>query len=80
VNEQMPDVTRPPVPGAALGNAQAGLRALDLQRFSQEVAGEIGVDPNNLGAYGLNESQMRSYETQLHSGTQRNGSQGGGSR
>lgn len=61
---------------SAARQAGAGLQAFDLQRFGQEVATEIGVDPNNLGSYGLSQGQLRQYETQLHSGTQR----GGGSR
>lgn len=62
--------------GLAGGQESGGLanRGFDLERFGQEVAGEIGVDPNNLGAYGLNSQQVRKYETNLHSGTQRNGS------
>ncbi|HWI63507.1 MAG TPA: hypothetical protein VNT75_16845 [Symbiobacteriaceae bacterium] len=51
----------------ALGAAQL----FDLQRFGMEVAGEIGVDPNNLGAYGLTPQKIDQYEQQLHSGTQR---------
>ncbi|HYG59044.1 MAG TPA: hypothetical protein VD902_13370 [Symbiobacteriaceae bacterium] len=64
----------------ALGTtgAQAGTLApaqgLDIQRLGMEVANELGVDPNNLAAYGLSEQQVRQYETQLHSRTQRGGS------
>lgn len=39
----------------------------DIQRFGMEVANEIGVDPNNLGAYGLSAETIDQYETQLHS-------------
>ncbi|HYF75808.1 MAG TPA: hypothetical protein VD973_01610 [Symbiobacteriaceae bacterium] len=63
-----------PAAGAsAARQAGAGLRTFDLNRFGQEVAGEIGIDPNNLGAYGLSEAEIRRYEDQTHSGTQRGG-------
>ncbi|MDF2628399.1 MAG: hypothetical protein K0R39_2230 [Symbiobacteriaceae bacterium] len=64
-------------PGASTtASQQAGatLQRFDLNRFGQEVAGEIGIDPNNLGAYGLSEAEIRRYEDQTHSGTQRGGS------
>lgn len=48
-------------------------KGFDPQRFAVEVANEIGVDPGNLGAYGLTEQQVRQYETGLHSGTQNGG-------
>ncbi|HYF93517.1 MAG TPA: hypothetical protein VD969_14990 [Symbiobacteriaceae bacterium] len=66
---------RTPSAGAsAARQAGAGNQPFDLQRFGVEVASEIGVDPNNLGAYGLSEQSLRQYETQLHSRTQRGGS------
>jgi hypothetical protein len=49
-------------------------RNLDVQGFAMEVANEIGVDPNNLGAYGLTPQRVQSYEAQTHSGTQNGGS------
>jgi hypothetical protein len=58
-------------PAAAAGAVGMGF---DIQRFGMEVAQEIGVDPNNLGAYGLNQQKLRQYETGLHSGTQQGGS------
>jgi len=64
-----------PTAGAsAARQAGAAHQLFDLQRFGMEVAGEIGVDPNNLGAYGLSQEQLRNYETQLHS---RNGNNRG---
>ena len=64
-----------PTAGAsAAQQAGAGLQPFDLQRFGMEVAGEIGVDPNNLGAYGLSQQSIQQYETRLHSGTQRGSS------
>lgn len=67
----------PSAGASAARQAGAGLQPFDLQRFGNEVASEIGIDPNNLGSYGLSEQMIRQYETQLHSGTQRNGNNSG---
>lgn len=53
--------------------AFAGAQGFDLQRFGLEVANEIGVDPNNLAAYGLSAEKIDAYEAQTHSGNQRGG-------
>lgn len=69
--------TTPAAGPAATGaqrTASALFGAFDTNRFGVEVANEIGVDPNNLGAYGLTPEQIRAYESQLHSGTQQGGS------
>lgn len=63
--------TKQSTPGAGQGAFAA--RGFDLSQFGMEVANEIGVNPANLGAYGLSEQQVRSYETQTHSGTQQGG-------
>lgn len=68
----------PTLGGSAARQAGAALQPFDIQRFGAEVASEIGVDPNNLGAYGLTQQRIDQYETQLHSGTQRGNN--GGSR
>ncbi len=47
--------------------AKPTARGFDLQRFGQEVASEIGIDPNNLEAYGLSADKIRELETQTHS-------------
>ena len=60
--------------GATTGAAGAFGQGFDMQRFGMEVAQEIGVDPANLGAYGLNPQQIRDYEARLHSSNQRGGS------
>jgi hypothetical protein len=64
----MPDIQNQPASSQALGSG------FDISRFGLEVANEIGVDPNNLGAYGLTQQKVREYETALHSGTQQGGS------
>lgn len=46
------------------------LGQLTVDRLGMEVAGELGVDPNNLAAYGLSAEKIDQYEQQLHSGTQ----------
>lgn len=51
-----------------------GSQRFNLDRFTQEVATEIGVDPANLSASGLNPQQVRAYESNLHSSTQKSGS------
>jgi len=51
-----------------------GNQRFDLDRFTQEVATEIGVDPSKLSASGLNPQQVRAYEANLHSSTQKGGS------
>ncbi|MGE5674707.1 MAG: hypothetical protein ACM3XM_12700 [Mycobacterium leprae] len=38
-----------------------------LRRFGLEVARELGVDPENLEAYGLTPERIRRYEVQTHS-------------
>jgi hypothetical protein len=60
--------------GATTGAAGEAGQGFDMQRFGMEVAQEIGVDPTNLGAYGLSPQQIRDYEARLHSGRQRGGS------
>lgn len=65
------------IPGAAQGASRSpagssgGTRRFDLDRFTQEVAAEIGVNPADLS---VSNQQIRRYESQLHSGTQRSGS------
>ncbi len=51
------------------------LNRLTVDRLGMEVAGELGVDPNNLSAYNLSAQKIDQYENQLHSGTQ-NGNNG----
>lgn len=66
-----------PAAGSATGALRAGAnfqQGIDLQRFGMEVAQEIGVNPGNLGAYGLSEQRIQQYEAQTHSGTQNGGS------
>jgi multidrug efflux pump subunit AcrB len=48
----------------------SGAGGFDLQRFGMEVANEIGVDPNNLAAYGLTPQRIEAYEAQTHSDRQ----------
>ena len=71
----MENLTTTPLGAARLEGAQTGgvpaFQGLDVRRLGMEVANELGVDPGNLGAYGLSEEKIRAYETQLHSGTQR---------
>jgi hypothetical protein len=70
------NLTTPAAGGSATGVLRAGAnyqQGFDLQRFGQEVANEIGVDPANLGSYGLSEQRIRQYEAQTHSGTQNGG-------
>ncbi|HEY3364537.1 MAG TPA: hypothetical protein VGK74_05750 [Symbiobacteriaceae bacterium] len=50
-----------------------GFKGLDPKRFAVEVAGEIGLDPNNLGAHGLTPERVRQYESGLHGATQKSG-------
>lgn len=47
---------------------------LTVGRLGMEMATELGVDPNNLAAFGLTEEKINQYETQLHSGRSRSGS------
>lgn len=61
------------IAGGQNAGAFGGAQGFDLRRFGMEVANEIGVDPNNLGAYGLTEQKVRQYEAQTHSGTQQGG-------
>jgi len=51
-----------------------GNQRFDLDRFTQEVATEIGVDPSRLSASGLSTEQVRAYESNLHSAKQKGGS------
>jgi hypothetical protein len=64
-----PDAGRSIAAGTQAGNFAA--QGFDLRQFGLEVASEIGVDPNNLAAYGLSEEQIRAYEAQTHSARRR---------
>lgn len=64
------DVTVSKIPGFQ-DNPSMG--RLTVGRLSMEMAGELGVDPNNLAAFGLTEEKIDQYETQLHSRRSRGG-------
>lgn len=58
------------VSGAPGRKDNPSLNQLTVDRLGMEVAGELGVDPNNLAPYGLTAEKIDQYEAQLHSGTQ----------
>lgn len=43
------------------------LRRLTVGQLSMEMAAELGVDPDNLDAYGLTAEKIDQFERQLHS-------------
>lgn len=59
------------VPGFQDNPANRRLTAGQV-RLSMEVAAELGVDPNNLDAFGLTAEKIEQYETQLHGRNSRN--------
>ncbi|MFZ5826844.1 MAG: hypothetical protein ACOY94_21340 [Bacillota bacterium] len=61
------DTTVPAAPGL---QDNPSLSQLTVERLGMEVAGELGVDPNNLAAYGLTAEKIDQYEASTHSGTQ----------
>lgn len=61
-------------PGKALNPGATGLRGMNLQRFQQEVAAEIGIDLNRAAAA---QAYVRQVEPATHS---RNGAGQSGGR
>lgn len=59
-----------PIPGRQDNPAMS---QLTVDRLGMEVANELGVDPNNLGAYGLTAAKIDQYESQTHSQNAANG-------
>lgn len=57
------DVMAAPIPGRQDNPA---LSQFSIERLGMEVANELGVDPNNLGAYGLTAAKIDQYESQTH--------------
>lgn len=60
------DTTVPTAPGV---RDNPGLQ-LTVDRLGMEVAGELGVNPANLAAYGLTAQKIDQLEAATHSGTQ----------
>lgn len=64
------DTTVPAAPGL---KDNPSLSQLTVDRLGMEVAGELGVDPANLAAYGLTAQKIDQLEAATHSGTQNDG-------
>jgi hypothetical protein len=50
-----------------------GFGRLTVGNLGMEVANELGVDPQNLAAYGLTAEKIDQYESAFHSGTRNRG-------